>query len=264
MASVLFLISTGAESRQPPPGRQTYWFLVFSDAVAGQELEYNRWYTEEHGPDVTSIPGFVSAQRYVYADQQLRKVDLAKPTYLIIYTIVTSNAAGVSREIVRRIKAGLTRMSPTIANVKMYSYRAFRPEMAGVGGRPSDAGSAPVQTYCQVVFGNAIKNKDTEFNRWYDHVHEPELLAVPGFVKAQRGIFSEIQFGPTDKDEDQSKYLALFEIRSSDLAATFGGLKGLAEPVPAFDRARTYGYTYKAIGAVLDGDQIRAARAAAR
>lgn len=260
-AAVLLLVSLQVQCRAPT-GRQTYWFLVFSDAIVGQEAEYNRWYSEEHGPDVTSIPGFVSGRRYVLADQQLRKVDLAKPKYLVIYTIVTSHADQVTDEIEARIKDGRTRLSPTITNVKMYSYRAFRPEQKGVGRQPTDAPSGSVESYIQVVFGNAVKHMDKEFNTWYDHVHEPELLAVPGFVRAQRGIISEVQFGPIDKDSDESRYLTLFEIQSSDLAVTFSGLKGLTEPVPAFDRARTYGYTYKAIGAVMDGDQIRATRAA--
>src|SRR5450432_3883745 len=82
----------------PPSGRQTYFFLGFSDPVAGQEAEYNRWYNDEHGPDVTSIPGFVSGQRYVYAAQQLREVPLKKPTYLIIYKAVTDNPVAVRAE----------------------------------------------------------------------------------------------------------------------------------------------------------------------
>jgi hypothetical protein len=260
VATLLLLASMQAQSLEPPPGRQSYWFLVFSDAVAGQEEEYNRWYTEEHGPDVTSIPGFVSAQRYVLAQRQLRAASLAKPKYLIVYTIETSDAEQVRQEIIRRIRAGTTRMSPTITNVEMYSYRAFRPKQKGTGVQPNEARASSLEAYCQIVFGNAAHGKDREFNDWYDRVHEPELLAVPGFVDAQRGILSEVQFAPLDKSSDRSKYLALFDIQTADLQATFRRLKGLTEPVPAFDRARTYGYTYKAINAELNGDAIRAAR----
>ncbi|HTP38703.1 MAG TPA: hypothetical protein VMI92_03940 [Steroidobacteraceae bacterium] len=247
-----------------PPGVQSYFFLVFSDPAPGTEAEYNRWYDNEHGPDVTSIPGFVSARRYVYAEQQLREVALKKPKYLILYRIVTDDPAAVRREIERRAGNGMTRQSPTLTNVKMYTYRAFRPEVMGAGGDASDARPGPKQTYLQVVFGDAVQGMDQAFNDWYDQVHEPDMLKVPGFVKAQRGILSEFQMAPTDEGPSQSRYLALFEIQTSDLAAVLRGNKGGAEPIAAFDRTRTFGYTYRAIGPVMVGDDIRAERSKSR
>lgn len=263
VAAALMCCGIQARAAETPATPQTYFFLVFSDPAAGQEAEYNRWYNDEHGPDVTSIPGFVSGQRFVYADQQLREVPLKKPKYLIVYKVVSSDLAAVREEIVRRAKNGQTRQSPTITNVKMYTYRAFRPEMKGVGGEAAEAKPGPKQTYYQIVFGDAVKGMDEEFNTWYDKVHEPELLSVPGFAKAQRAMISETQLAPTDEGAAQSKYLAIFEIQTSDLAAVLRGNKGGTPPVPAFDKERTFGYTYKAIGPVMDGDQIRAERAKA-
>lgn len=130
--ALIMAASTFARAVTATPS--TYFFLVFSDPAAGQEAEYNRWYNDEHGPDVTSIPGFVNAQRFEYAEHQLREVALKKPKYLIIYRIVTADPAAVRDEIIRRAKNGQTRMSPTITNVKMYTYREFRPEMMGAGG----------------------------------------------------------------------------------------------------------------------------------
>jgi hypothetical protein len=88
------------------------------------------------------------------------------------------------------------------------------------------------------------------------------MVAARGFVMAQRGIVNEVQMEPL---VNPSRYLALFQIDTTDLAAVFrhrtkdttGG-----EPPPAFDRKRTFGYTYKAIGPLLQGDVVRAARAA--
>lgn len=39
--------------------------IVQSNPVAGREDEYHEWYSKQHVPDILSIPGFVSAQRYV-------------------------------------------------------------------------------------------------------------------------------------------------------------------------------------------------------
>jgi len=40
--------------------------------------------------------------------------------------------------------------------------------------------------FVQVVFSNPVEGKEDEFNEWYDNVHVPELLAVPGMVSATR------------------------------------------------------------------------------
>ena len=38
----------------------------------------------------------------------------------------------------------------------------------------------------QLVFSNAIEGRDDEFNDWYDNVHVPDLLGIPGVLSAQR------------------------------------------------------------------------------
>ncbi len=40
--------------------------------------------------------------------------------------------------------------------------------------------------FIQIVFSNPLPGRDDEFNEWYDNVHIPELLAVPGMLSAQR------------------------------------------------------------------------------
>ena len=38
----------------------------------------------------------------------------------------------------------------------------------------------------QLVFSNAIEGRQDEFNDWYDNVHVPDLLAIPGVLSAHR------------------------------------------------------------------------------
>lgn len=40
--------------------------------------------------------------------------------------------------------------------------------------------------FIQIVFSNPLDGRDDEFNRWYDDVHIPDLLAIPGMLSAQR------------------------------------------------------------------------------
>jgi len=40
--------------------------------------------------------------------------------------------------------------------------------------------------FIQVVFSNPVADREDEFNEWYDNVHIPELLTVPGMLSATR------------------------------------------------------------------------------
>ena len=46
-----------------------------------------------------------------------------------------------------------------------------------------------------LVFSNPIEGREDDFNTWYDTVHVPEVLAVPGMLSAQRASFLETEAG---------------------------------------------------------------------
>lgn len=62
----------------------------------------------------------------------------------------------------------------------------------------------------QIVFSNPDEGRDEEFNEWYDNVHVPEVLKVPGVISAQRydlrPLAREDWVGPG------FRYLAIYEI----------------------------------------------------
>ncbi len=241
---------------------ETYYLLVFSNPVAGMEEEYNRWYSNQHQQDVVSIPGFVTAQRFVISDVQLRE---SKPLrkYLIVYKIVTDNLSSVYAEVNRRIKTGITMMSPSYdrAGSLNFTYRAIRPmvyHQRGAGDAP-ERGS---QVYYQLVFSDPSAGREPEYNKWYDERHEPEVVSAPGFVEAQRFISSDIQLG---NKAPLTKYFVMYKIASNDVADRFTDYRRLA-PSMATSAAMgaSYGYTYKAIEPMVMGDQVRAERAKKR
>ena len=41
-----------------------YTFVVLTNPTSGKEAEYNKWYNDQHIPDVLNVPGFVAAQRF--------------------------------------------------------------------------------------------------------------------------------------------------------------------------------------------------------
>jgi hypothetical protein len=241
---------------------ETYYFFVFSNPVAGHEDEYNKWYNEQHAPDVVAVPGFVTAQRFVKNDLPLyRMVDLQVPKYLVVYKILTDNVTGVFAEVSRRLQTRETVISPTFDSKTSvsYVYRPFRPEIKGVGGEPDGVKPGPKQTYYQIVFTAMVDGKEGEFNEFYDNHHAPELAAIPGFVSAQRMILAR----PSTGSIPASKYLALFRVETSDIAAVKQAATRPGTSSPAFDTKATRGYTFRAIGPVIEGDRVRAARAKA-
>jgi len=72
--------------------------------------------------------------------------------------------------------------------------------------------------YCYVVFSNPVAGKEAEYNRWYTEVHLRDVLAVPGFVAAQRFRLAD------DSAAGAHRYLALYEIETDDVQKTLADL----------------------------------------
>ncbi|MCV7280204.1 hypothetical protein H7J88_11150 [Mycolicibacterium flavescens] len=68
-----------------------------------------------------------------------------------------------------------------------------------------------------VVLSNPVDGADDTFNTWYDEVHVPDVLDVPGVVAAQRYDLAEL---PIPDDEDlpaqlpppTHRYMVIYEL----------------------------------------------------
>ena len=56
---------------------------------------------------------------------------------------------------------------------------------------------------------------EEEFNRWYNEEHVPELMVIPGFLRARR--FRAVEGKP--------RYLAMFDLESPDVLKSEAYLK---------------------------------------
>jgi len=240
---------------------ETYYYFVFSDpAEPGQEAEYNRWYDHQHAPDVVAVPGFVTAQRYVAAETQLRNNPLPAK-YLVVYKVVTDDLAAVQAEVSRRLQTKMTIMSPTFKGAQNSPGGYFK-TISAVIPHKGDAPPAPkgkVETYYQFVFSNPVEGKEQEFNTWYEETHVPEVASVPGWVEGQRGQLVNPRTRP---GQTTFNYVAAFKIVTDDLAAVFAAFRQRSPKMTnsaAF--GQNVGYTYKAWGPLLYGDHVRAERA---
>lgn len=73
--------------------------------------------------------------------------------------------------------------------------------------------------YKLLVLTNCVAGTDAEFNRWYDEVHIPEVLEVPGFTGAWRGPVA-----PLTAEGATHRYCAVYDLESDDLGATLAEL----------------------------------------
>ena len=60
--------------------------------------------------------------------------------------------------------------------------------------------------------------REKEFHDWYNKIHIPDILKIPGFKRANR---YEIKEPP----EEQGKYLALYSIETEDINKTMALLQ---------------------------------------
>lgn len=98
-----------------------FTYLVLTNAVPWREEEFNRWYTEQHLPDVLRVPGVVSAQRFSRTEQQ-RKAGPHPWQYLALYNCEAADPQVVTDGIQARVNTAEMQMSDTVGDVKYGCY----------------------------------------------------------------------------------------------------------------------------------------------
>jgi hypothetical protein len=84
--------------------------------------------------------------------------------------------------------------------------------------------------YTFVVLSNpTTPGQEAEYNEWYNKIHIPDVLNVPGFVAAQRFKVADAQLADR---APAHRYLALYEIDTDDIK---GSLKELQKRVGTDD-----------------------------
>jgi hypothetical protein len=102
--------------------------------------------------------------------------------------------------------------------------------------------------YTFVVLTNPVEGLEDEFNDWYTNTHLDDVLALPGYVAAQR--FRFVAKDPDQKPEH--KYMALYEVETDDLWETHAQLVETARTdampfSPGIDDSTIVGLYYEPI-----------------
>jgi hypothetical protein len=260
---------------------ETYYMYVLNEPEPGREAEYNDWYSNRHAPDVVSIPGFVSAQRYVASEHQFRPDAKPPVKYMIEFKIITDDLAAVMGEVNRRIRDGVTVIDPVIGKAPPSgsgggTYKVITDMVAGKGGDVPNATKGSRTHYIQVVYSTATPGKEKEFVDWYTKVHAPSVAATPGFQQWQLMQASPVAMGgrgpgpngagpnaagPNADTAPGINYMVKFDIESSDIQAVFARYMqdARASKLPDLGDAGKIGagYTYRTIGPLISGEAVR-------
>ena len=107
-------------------------------------------------------------------------------------------------------------------------------------------GEIQVAHHVLMVMTNPVEGREDEYNTWYDTVHLPEVLQVPGFVAARRYVAGASIGAPSPY-----RYLAIYEIEADDLTAAVAALQAAAPTLDisgAIDRSEVSAVGFTAIG----------------
>ena len=153
--------------------------------------EFNDWYDLEHIPERQRVPGFLTLQRWIGAEDPRQSV----ATYDLDGLSVLQSPA------YRAI--GGENLSPWSKRVTAMCRRLMRFE--GEQVLPGDAAAPPNAGGLLLVAMTPAPAVETEFNAWYDTEHVPALARVPGVLSARRF-----------RAAGSPKYVALYHLTSPE------------------------------------------------
>jgi hypothetical protein len=193
---------------------------VMTSPAPGKEQEFQRWYDEQHVPDVMRVPGFVTGQRFRLSAVQHKAPPFPR-AYLAIYNLDTEDLAALNAEIVRRVGTADMPMTDAVApGIVRFFLDPVTPRLVTDSARVN---ATPQNRHVMCVMTSPAPGKEQEFTRWYDEQHVPDVMRVPGVVSGQRFRLSAVQQKARPFPQT---YFAFYELDTDDLAAFNAELLG--------------------------------------
>ncbi len=153
-------------------GRAIY--LVYTDLIDDKyDEEFNAWYSTQHLPQLSAIPGILDAARYVALK--------GGPKYLAVYELESADVIHSDAFVNRPRNAWDQQMSPRVIGKNLTSILGEQIFPAGVEN--AERGMAPVLQIGRMSVPDDI---DAEWNGWYNGEYIPGYRTVPGVIYARR------------------------------------------------------------------------------
>ncbi|MSQ06037.1 MAG: hypothetical protein EXR54_07285 [Dehalococcoidia bacterium] len=158
-----------------PNKRGTGLLMVFCDVPADKEKDFNKWYNEEHLPDLLTVPGVLSAARY--------EAVKSGPKHLAVYELETAAVLQTSAWKDRPRSAWAQRVGPRVIG-KNFINNAY--EMIHPAKLTPKLAQADMSPALQIGRMDAAPQHDAEWNKWYNEVYTANYQKVPGCLQARR------------------------------------------------------------------------------
>jgi hypothetical protein len=101
-----------------------------------------------------------------------------------------------------------------------------------------------MKDFSYVVLSNPVPGRDDEYNEWYSERHLADVMAVPGFVSAQRFRLRDTQA----EGAPQQHYMAIYNMRTDDPEEVIVRLTALVE---TGKMEMTEAFSYEGLSTVL-------------
>jgi hypothetical protein len=185
--------------------------LAFTNAKPGRETAFDEWYATTHVPEVLDVEGVVAARR-LQAIEGLPDGPEHPYRFLAVYDTAAGDAQGTAQ----RLIDGPAMSEDVDGAPAAWYYEEIAPHVAA-----ADAGGGPFDQ--MVVLTNSTPGGDAAFNRWYDEIHVPDVLAtIGGYVGARR--FRRIEGHPFNAANPWG-YMALYDIPAGTAEHCFDRIK---------------------------------------
>ncbi len=169
-----------------------YTTVHLHNIAQGREQEYAKWFDGEHLIALSSLRGFIRAERFEVTPEQIMP-DIPQPwQFMSVYDFEFSTP-----------EIDLPALGPLIASARdngmiaqdtaerIYSYKLFGDWKAS----PNYQADQPYSGM-SLILGNYVAGRYEEYQDWYENVHSVEVSNVPGHVAMKRGELCDIQIEP--------------------------------------------------------------------
>ena len=82
-----------------------------------------------------------------------------------------------------------------------------------------------IKDFAYIVLSNPVQGREDEYNAWYTGQHLADVIAVPGFVSAQRFRLCDA----AAEGAPQQRYMAIYNMQTDDPVALIARLTALVE-----------------------------------
>jgi hypothetical protein len=215
-------------AREAPKGQNRYVYLVMADPLPGREADFNDGYQNMHMGDLVQLPGWTGAQRFrLVPDVTPRNI---RPLYrrgnLIIWDQEGADLGKLQGDSRAAIAGGKSRLIPGFdysdgGSVRAI-YQVIGPRVTRPDGRKpfipdyADNKMPRPNRYIMLDFVEPVAGvSDADFEAMLFR-HVSEVLALPGWMAAQRFRFATPPPGAAPQRLAFPKYMVIWETEGAN------------------------------------------------